>query len=215
MRIIEIIAQRDIDADMNVLTPQSTPLGQDSKPAQAIEARLVEDSWQVPCVTQGRRIAFTQRQTDPFVIKQALQRFIVKHQATQDAGLSQMHESIHDHLAGSVQAALERRVTPNALRQRRSLVASFQTIQDLPIVRVALMPQDQGLYQGIGKRSDSNLQGATIGNQGACMQADRIFDVIDILARQREQAMRTACILKHEIQHPAPVRDVRVASKER
>ena len=116
----------------------------------------------------------------------------------QHAGLRQLHEAVHDHLAGAVQTAFERRQITDARRQ--VVVAGTHGRQGGAIVRVVALAQLQRVHQCIRQRADTDLQGSTIAHQGARVQAQGELDHVHRFARQGEQCLPAGAIVQHDIE---------------
>ena len=115
--------------------------------------------------------------------------------ARENAGLGQMHETVHEHFAGAIQPTRKPIHTADARAQTvRTGGVRTKRGQGIAIVRVVALAQQQRMYQRIGQGANADLQGAAVAHQGARVQADRIFGRIDRLAWQREQGVTAGLI---------------------
>ena len=96
----------------------------------------------------------------------------------------QLHESVHDHFAGAVEAAHEALRTAAARAKFRVDIA--ERTEHSAIVRIALVAQQQRIHQRVGQHADADLQGAAVAHECARMQAQRVFGRVDRRARQRK-----------------------------
>ena len=79
-------------------------------------------------------------------------------------------------------------------------MGAAQGVQRRAVVCIVVLAQQQGVHQGVGQRSDADLQRAAVTYQGAGVQAEGELGHPHRLARQSEQGVAAGRVVEQQVE---------------